>query len=261
METIDFTVDQGIAWLTLNRPERKNALNETMSQEITEVIGEVRSNPDIRVLVLQGAGGDFCSGGDIQGMKSMAGDLMARRSRMKRIHVWVEQLINLDKPVIAAVDGVAYGAGFGMALAADFVLATPQARFCMAFMKIGLIPDCAALYTLPRVVGLQRAKEIMFSARTVGAEEARQLGIVLEVHEREQMEQRVKVLAESMRGASSTAFSIAKRGLNGATLNDLQTMLEIEAAGQTVAFASSEHQEAIDRFLKKEPPLFSWPEG
>lgn len=260
MEAIDFTVSGGIAWLTLNRPKSKNALNETMSQEIAGAIAEVRDNPDIRVLVLRGAGGDFSAGGDIQGMKGMAGDLMARRARMKRIHVWIEQLVNLDKPVLAAVDGVAYGAGFGLALAADLVLATPRARFCMAFLKIGLIPDCASLYTLPRVVGLQRAKELMFSARALGAEEARELGIVLEIHEPDALDARVNALAESLLGASSTALSLTKRALNGATLNDLGTMLELEAAGQTVAFASPEHQQAVDRFLAKEPMAYQWPE-
>lgn len=259
MEAIDFTVSDGVAGITLNRPSRKNALNATMTAELIEAIAEIRDNPDIRVLVLRGAGNDFCSGGDIQDMQAMAGDLTARRARLKRIHVWVEELINLDKPVIAAVDGAAYGAGFGIALAADLVLATPQARFCMAFMRIGLIPDCAALYTLPRAVGLQRAKEIMFSGRELGAEEARQLGIVLEIHEREALEERVQTLAESLGGASPTALSLTKRGLNISTLNDLGTMLEIEAAGQTVAFASHEHSEAVRRFVNKEKPLFHWP--
>lgn len=259
MNATDFTVDQGIAWLTLNRPARKNALNAEMTAEITDALAEVRANADVQVLVLRGAGGDFCSGGDIQDMKGMSGDLQARRARLKRIHVWVEELINLDKPVIAAVDGVAYGAGFGMALAADLVLATPQARFCMAFMKIGLIPDCAALYTLPRVVGLQRSKEIMFSARELSAEEARELGIVLEVHERAHLNARAQTIAGSLCGASGTALSLTKRALNSSTLNDLGTMLEIEAAGQTVAFASEEHQDAVSRFLQKEPPRFRWP--
>lgn len=261
MEAIEFKVESGIAWLTLNRPESKNALNEPMSREMTEAITRVRDDADIKVLVLRGAGGDFCSGGDIKGMLKLSGDIAARRARLKRIHVWVTELINLDKPVIAAVDGVAYGAGFGMALAADFVLATPQARFSMAFIKIGLIPDCAAMYTLPRVVGLQRAKELVFSARAVGAEEARDLGIVLEVHEREQLEQRTRVLAESLLNASPTAMSLAKRGLNSSTLNDLQTMLEIEAAGQTVAFTSPSHKEAVERFIAKQPPLYSWPDA
>lgn len=260
METIDFTVAEGVAWITLSRPNRKNALNATMTAELTEAVTEVRDNADIRSLALRGAGGDFCAGGDIQDMQRMAGDLGARRARLKRIHVWVDALINLDKPVVAAVDGAAYGAGFGIALAADLVLATPRARFCMAFMRIGLIPDCAALYTLPRAVGLQRAKEIMFSARELSAEEARQLGIVLEIHEPEPMEARTRALAESLCGASPTAMSLTKRGLNASTLNDLRTMLEIEAAGQTVAFASDEHREAVERFVNKQAPRFRWPD-
>ena len=260
MSTTEFNVDeQGVAWLTLNRPERKNALNADMTAEITEALATVRSDSDIRVLVLRGAGGDFCAGGDIQDMQGMSGDLLARRARLKRIHVWVEELINLDKPVIAAVDGVAFGAGFGIALAADMVVATPRARFCMAFMRIGLIPDCAALYTLPRLVGLQRAKELMFSAREVDADEALRLGLVLELRDPEDLDTRVAELAGSLSGASATALSLTKRGLNSATLNDLKTMLEIEAAGQTVAFASDEHQAAVSRFLRKEAPAFRWP--
>lgn len=260
MEAITFTVDAGVATLTLNRPQRKNALDETMSREIGEAVARIRADPDIRVLVLTGAGGDFCSGGDIKGMQGAGGNPVARHERMGRIHAWLEQIINLDRPVIAAVDGVAYGGGFGLALAADFILATPRARFCMAFLKIGLIPDCAAMYTLPRMVGLQRAKELMFSARVLGAEEARELGIVLEVHEPEMLAQRARSLAESLVQVSPTAFGLAKRAINSSTLNDLPTMLALEAAGQVIAFGSQPHKDAIDRFLDKKPPLYQWPE-
>ena len=138
MEATEFTVEDGVATLVLNRPKQKNALNEAMAREVAEALHRVSTDDSIRTLILTGAGGAFCAGGDIRHMLATRHDQPARRARLRGIHGWIRELINLDKPVIAAVDGVAYGAGFSLALAADLVLATPSARFCMAFLKIGL---------------------------------------------------------------------------------------------------------------------------
>ena len=172
---------------------------------------------------------------------------------------WLEQLVHLDKPVIAAVDGAAFGAGFGLALAADLVIASTRAKFSMAFMKIGLVPDFGALYTLPRIVGLQRAKEIIYSARTVAADEAVSLGIALEAVEAEALPDRARAIATSLAAASPTAFMLSKRALNVSQLNDFRTMLDMELTSQSVAFATPEHGDAVDAFLDKRPPAFEWP--
>jgi 2-(1,2-epoxy-1,2-dihydrophenyl)acetyl-CoA isomerase len=161
--------------------------------------------------------------------------------------------------LIAAVDGVAYGAGFSFALMADFVLATPRARFCMSFLRIGLVPDCAAFHNLPRIVGVQRAKELMLSAREVKADEALQLGIVMELHAPEQLMARAHALAASMAHASPVAVSLIKRALATVGGADLPGLLEMEATAQGVAGSTDAHRQAVQRFLNKEPAAFQWP--
>jgi 2-(1,2-epoxy-1,2-dihydrophenyl)acetyl-CoA isomerase len=168
-------------------------------------------------------------------------------------------LLTLDRPVIAAVDGAAAGAGFSLALSADFVLATPRAWFNMSFLKVGLVPDVGALYTLPRVVGVQRAKEIMLSARDIDAQEALRLGIVMELHEPDQLLPRAQAMARSFVGASPAAVALIKRSLNSALGGGLQDMLSAEAQAQSLAAGTAEHREAVSRFLTKQPPLFAWP--
>jgi 2-(1,2-epoxy-1,2-dihydrophenyl)acetyl-CoA isomerase len=184
-------------------------------------------------------------------------DGAAWRSRMHGTQRWMAELLALDKPVIAAVDGPAFGAGFSVALAADFVLATPQARFCLSFMKLGLVPDCGAFFTLPRVVGAQRAKELMLSAREVGAQEALQLGIAMELHEAAALLPRALALAASFEGASPLAVSLIKRAM--ANPGELAASLDGEANAQALAFGSGYTRDAVERFLTKQAPAFAWP--
>jgi 2-(1,2-epoxy-1,2-dihydrophenyl)acetyl-CoA isomerase len=261
METIQYAVEAGVATLTLNRPARKNALDTVMRDEIGDVIAEVRRDREIKALIITGAGGAFCAGGDLRHIASAGLDSDGWRRWLVDLHGWLQDQITLDRPVIAAVDGVAYGAGFSLALTADFILATPRARFCMSFLRVGLIPDCGAFYSLPRFVGAQRAKELFLSCREVGAEEARELGIVFEIQREESLLDRATALAASFVQASPTAVALTKRAVDASLSGDLQTMLELEASGQAVALSSAYHREAVQRFMKKEPAKFQWPEG
>ncbi|MFJ5383368.1 enoyl-CoA hydratase/isomerase family protein [Cupriavidus sp. CER94] len=256
-QTLLVDIADGIATLTLNRPQNKNALNGPMRDALRDAVQQIRADRTVRAVVLRGAGTDFCSGGDIRAMNVTAAD--AGRNRMDDLHGWIALLVDLDRPVVAAVDGVAYGAGFSLALLADFIVATPRARFCMPFMKVGLVPDCGALYTLPRVVGMARARDLVFSAREVGAEEARQMGAVFEIVEQDQLHARAAQLARGLAGASPTAFALTKRALNLSNGADVRTMLELESLGQGIAFTTDYHHEAVRRFKEKEPPLFQWP--
>jgi len=258
-QAIGYSVCDGVASITLNRPARKNAIDMVMRAELAQVIGAIRADRGIRTLILGGAGKDFCAGGDISTMQDGAGSAEAARNRMADVHLWLEQLLTLDKPVIAAVAGVAYGAGAGLALAADFILAAPSARFCMSFMRMGLVPDCGIFHTLPRVVGLQRAKELIFSAREFGAEEARGMGLVFEILPEPQLLARAQELARSLGQASPAALSLAKRALNASPTSDLRTMLEMEACAQGIARSTDYHQDATERFLNKTPLAYSWP--
>lgn len=256
---LQFEVLDQVATLTFNSPTKRNALESAMREGLVLALRHIQQNKDIRAVVLTGAGGHFCAGGDLKNMATVQHENGAWLSRMQTLHEWVQILLTLDRPVIAAVDGAAAGAGFSLALSADFVLATPRTWFNMSFIKVGLVPDVGALYTLPRVVGVQRAKEIMLSARDIDAQEALRLGIVMELHEPDQLLPRAQALARSFVSASPAAVALIKRSLNNALGGGLQDMLSAEAQAQALAAGTAEHREAVGRFLNKQPTLFAWP--
>lgn len=257
-ELIRFEVRDQVATLTLDNPTKRNAFEPRMRDEIADVVAAVRRDRSIRALVLTGAGEHFCSGGDLRNIATVGLDNAGWRERLGSLHDWLQHLMVLDRPVIAAVDGAAYGAGFSLALLADIVLATPRARFSMSFLKVGLVPDCGAFYTLPRIVGPQRARELMLTAREVGAQEALDLGLVMELHAPEALQARAQTLARSFVHASPVAVSLIKRAL-AAPGHDLPTLLELEANAQALAMGTEEHRAAVQRFLRKEAPAFAWP--
>jgi 2-(1,2-epoxy-1,2-dihydrophenyl)acetyl-CoA isomerase len=246
------------AVVTLDNPATRNALTSDVKEGLAAAIAQVKADPQVRAVVLTGANGAFCAGGDLRGIAA-AGQLESdgMRARMHGTHALLRELLTLDRPVIAAVDGAAYGAGFSLALAADFVLVTPRARFCMVFMRMGLVPDCGATYTLPRVVGAQRARELFLSAREVGAQEALSLGIAMEQHEQPALLPRALALAESFAGASPLAVSLVKRiALDPGAL---EAALENEANAQALCFQTTPHRQAVQRFFDKQPLAFQWP--
>ncbi len=256
---VTYSIIENVATLTLNRPAQKNALDMTMREELKGIVAAIRRDRSVKVLVIGGAGGAFCAGGDIS---TMAADTMAEqaRDRMLDLQILISDLLNLDRPIISVVDGPAYGAGFGLALTGDIILASPRARFCLSFLRLGAIPDCGVFYTLPRIVGLQRAKELAFSTREFDAEEARAMGIVFEVQLEGVIDQRAQALASSMSRLPLTALSLTKRIFNASLNSDLNTMLELEAAGQGIARSTSFHKEAAVRFMGKGPALYQWPD-
>ena len=259
METLLYTCENGVATIVLNRPDARNALGATMVAELDTLLSQITRDDTVRAVILTGAGGAFCAGGDVRSMSAAPRTPQMWRAGMRRSHRVVKALHALDRPVIAAVDGVAFGAGFSLALLADIVLVSTRARFCMAFGRIGLVPDYGALYTLPRVVGLQRAKEIMFSAREISATEAVDLDIALEVVEPDALMPRARALATALAAASPVALAMTKDALNGALDNTLDNLLELEAAAQGIAGSSDYARESFRRFAAKEPIQFQWP--
>ena len=147
-------IADGIGTITLNRPEKRNALSKDMRPALAAAVTQMRDDPQVYAVILTGAGGAFCSGGDISGMLDSTRTGLVFRNNMRELHQWLPELVNMEKPVIAAVDGPAFGAGLSLALAADFVLATRRAKFCAVFGRIGLVPDLGMLHQLPRIVGL-----------------------------------------------------------------------------------------------------------
>ncbi|SLN12635.1 enoyl-CoA hydratase/isomerase family protein [Oceanibacterium hippocampi] len=259
-ETIRLEIADGIATLTLDRPKAKNALDLVMRGELRDAVDRLDTDTDIRAIVFTGAGGDFCSGGDLKSMQDKRSANDGRR-RLRGGIDWIVRFMTIDKPVIAAVDGVAYGAGFNLALMADFVLATPRARFCQSFGRVGLVPDFAGFYSLPRIVGMQKAKELIFSAREIGAEEAKDLGLVYDIVPAEDLAEAARALAGRFLHASPVAIGVAKGILNQSFSSDLRQILEMEASGQGICMESEAHREAVRRFVAKEPARFVWPKA
>ena len=258
-ETIEFDVtDTGIATLRFNRPKYKNAINLQMREELPVVIKRAATDPAIRTLIITGAGGSFCAGGDIKDMGGIK-TVDAGRNRMRGTGTLVQAIASIDKPVIAVVDGPAYGAGFGWAMLADFVLATPKARFCASFGKLGLAPDLGLHYTLPRLIGLARAKDIIFSAREVKAEEALEMGLVYRMVDADKIDDMALEMATAFCNASPTAMGVSKMLLDQTFNMDVRQIAEAEATNQAVCFVSEYHADAAARFLDKQPFKFKWP--
>ncbi len=261
METLQFEVHNQVGWIRLSRAAKHNPFDADLRADLMTVLEQVRNDPDIRVLVLTGSPGVFCAGGNLHVLLENADAGPAYwQQRIKNGLRFINDMMNLGRPVIAAIDGPAMGAGFALALTADIVLATPRARFSMAYLKLGLVPDLGALYLLPRAVGMQRAKELMFSTRDVDADEAQRMGLVMEVHDSESLEERTRQIAESLTRAAPTALALTKAALNASLDADQQTMFSLEANSQAAAFAAPEPRIAIEALLaKKAPPYRGFP--
>ena len=250
----------GTLLVTLNRPEKRNAFDIDMRAAIAEAIFTARDTREVKAMVLTGSGGYFCAGGDLKSLRGEERSIHADRDRIRRLHPWFRELVNLEKPVIAAVEGPAFGAGFNLALACDFILGTPDAHFCAVFARIGLVPDLGGFYLLPRIVGLQRAKELVFSAREVGAEEAQRLGILYAIHPADALLAEALALAARFEHASTEALGMAKNILNRSFNLDQDTLAELESFAQPLARHTDYHKDAVTRFLGKKPLAFRWDE-
>ncbi|MBD9679460.1 enoyl-CoA hydratase/isomerase family protein [Pseudomonas sp. PDM18] len=240
------------AIITLNRPQKRNALCEAISEAMPAALRAAREDREVRSVVLTGAGGSFCSGFDLGSLDPGDEPAFAGRELVLGFHRWFGELQDLEKPVIAAVDGVAVGAGFSLALAADFVFVTPRTRLLPTFLGLGLVPDLSMLYVLPRLIGLARAKEIVFSARALGAEEAIGLGLAQTVVAPEQLRDSVLEYAQQFDEAPTHALGLVKTLLNRSFETDRHAMNQFEALAQSLCGDSNYHAEAVRRFLAKE---------
>ncbi|MFN4090353.1 MAG: enoyl-CoA hydratase/isomerase family protein [Alphaproteobacteria bacterium] len=259
-ENLRLSVSDGVALLTLNRPQAKNALDADMMRVgMPAFVHRAREDDDIRAVIITGAGGDFCSGADVKrmgGASPMSHE--ERNANLRAILGWIYGLIDLPKPVIAAVDGVAYGGGLSLALTADMVLASDRARFCLSFGRIGLTPDMGVGYTLPRRVGAARAKELAFTGRSFGAEDAMGMGIVDAVLPAAGLVGEARRIARRFAEASPEALAQAKRLFNRSLDSSPAEMIEAELAAQLACRQTAYHEDAVARFARKEPYRFNW---
>lgn len=257
-------VHDSVATVTLNRPKARNALGGALRDEFADVTRQLseRAGKDVSAVVLAGAGKSFCAGGDLRVLQEMSEKGPdAMQARMEESHATLVKWLDLPVPTVAAVHGAAAGAGFSLAIACDFVFAAPSARFIMSFGRIGLVPDWGAMYLLPRLVGLQRAKDLVFTARDIGADAACDMGLVYELIEEEKLLGHAQDFAAKFANAPLEAIGIAKQVMGTAFETDRTTALTAEARAQAEANASDYHRAAVERFLAKEPTLFDWNRG
>jgi enoyl-CoA hydratase/carnithine racemase len=252
-EALDFRVDDGIGVLTLDRPRVRNAIDARMRAELRAAVDHVVADESIRALVLTGAGSAFCSGGDIRGMQERldqgprVGEIGWRRQR--ELHETLGRLYHLDRPTLAAVNGPALGLGLDLALTCDFVWAAETATVSASFVRRGLVPDGGGLFHLPRRVGVATAKELVFSGRTVGADEAAQIGLVDRVLSAADLLEAAVAWLRELGQQPRTAQALAKSILNRSLELSLDEVNAMGSQAQAFCYASPDHQESVRSFL------------
>ncbi|WNS76551.1 enoyl-CoA hydratase-related protein [Bacillus sp. DTU_2020_1000418_1_SI_GHA_SEK_038] len=253
-DTIRYDVKDGVAWLYLNRPDKLNAFTAQMNREITEAVRNASKNDEVRCIVITGEGRAFCSGQDLSEVdESMDhGDVL-------RNHYgpMVKQLRQCEKPIIAAVNGVAAGAGFSLALSCDFRLVSEKASFINAFVHVGLIPDSGNLYFLNQLVGQAKAAELAILGEKVPAAEAVQIGLANRMIPAEAFEKEVSNFALRLASMPTKAIGLIKRSLKAVSTLSFEDYLEHEAQGQRAAGLTADHREGIEAFMQKRKPVFS----
>jgi 2-(1,2-epoxy-1,2-dihydrophenyl)acetyl-CoA isomerase len=254
-ETLIVEKNGAVVTLTLNRPQARNALDLVMRRELVGALDDIENDPAARVVILTGAGGHFCAGGDVKSMQpgSAAADGRARVEALNRL---VMRIVDFPRPVIAMVDGFAVGAGCNLALCCDLIVASDRAKFGEVFAKIGLVPDGGGSWLLPRVVGLPRAKELIFTADIVDAAEASRIGLVSRVVPAAELATVTRALAERIAQGPPKVLAMAKHMINRAASTDLGSALDVEAFSQAIAITGDEHKEGLAAFFAKRPAKF-----
>ena len=255
--TITIERSGAVTTITLNRPEARNALDLVMRRELLAALDDIEGDPETRVVVLTGAGGHFCSGGDVKAMRERRNSAAEGRVRVEMLNRLVLRLVEFPRPTIAMVEGFAVGAGCNLALCCDLIVASDRARFGEVFRQIGLVPDGGGTWLLSRVIGLARAKELIFTADVIDAAEASRIGLVNRVVPSSELAAATRALAERIAAGPPATLGLAKHLVNRAATSDLATALDLEAFAQGQALTSDDHQEGVRAFFEKRPPRFS----
>jgi 2-(1,2-epoxy-1,2-dihydrophenyl)acetyl-CoA isomerase len=253
-QTILVEKKDGIATITLNTPDKLNALDLVMREELKKEILSYQTDPEVKVVVITGAGRAFCAGGDITtmaGVKSPAG-----RDRLKNVQKLIKHMVELEKPIIAAVNGPATGAGLHIALACDIIYASDKAKFAESFVGIGLVPDMGGFYFLPLRVGIHRAKELMLTGRLFDAKEAGDMGLLNKLIPHDLLMSEVMDLAKKFANGPGRAYAMIKSALNNWPAS-LHALMEIEANMQAICFETRDFKEGMTAFLEKRKPQFN----
>jgi 2-(1,2-epoxy-1,2-dihydrophenyl)acetyl-CoA isomerase len=255
MNTVLLQKENGVGFITLNRPEKYNSYNREMSVEIQDYLDECAADDEVRCIYITGADKGFCSGQDLSEAMNPTPEEFERMVR-EHYNATIMRLRTIEKPIIAAVNGVAAGAGANIALACDIVLAKESASFIQAFSKIGLIPDSGGTYFLPRLVGMQRAAALMMTGDKVSAIEAVNMGMIYKCYTDADFEAETKKMAFSLAQMPTLGIGLTKRLLNQTYNHSLEQQLDAEKNTQVIAGASHDFKEGVLAFLEKRKPMF-----
>jgi 2-(1,2-epoxy-1,2-dihydrophenyl)acetyl-CoA isomerase len=239
----------GICTLILNRPEVMNAWSAELLEQLVKAVNQAAKDDSVKVLILEGAGKNFCSGADMS-LLGAGGTTPQRYLKMRELSRFIRTMREMPKPIIAKVRGYAVGAGANLALAADFVVAAESARFCEIFVNIGVMPDAGGFYFLPRLVGLARARELALLGEIVEAKRAVEIGLIYRAIPDKELDREVDALALKLAQKSSMALAVIKEGLEKSLDMTLDGVMEWEASHQSIMLQTEEHKEAVRRFLE-----------
>jgi 2-(1,2-epoxy-1,2-dihydrophenyl)acetyl-CoA isomerase len=254
-EHIGFARDGAIATVTLNRPDRLNALTDPMRDRISALFAEMAQDDGVRAIILNAAGRGFCASGDVTNMGNFTA--VTGRQRLKSAHRMILAIANIEKPVIAAVRGPVAGIGWSMALACDMIVASETAVFSQVFRNVGLVPDGGAIYFLSQVLGVLKAKELVYTARRMPADEANQLGLVTRLVADDRLDETAVELAREAAAGPTFAFAVAKKMFKSMRTPTLETALDAEAWAQGLALMTEDHGEGARAFKEKRKPAFT----
>ncbi len=251
-----YEIEEHTALLTLNREKSLNAMNDALVDALHEALERAEVDSEVKTVVLTGRGRAFCAGGDLAYLKSLT-DAPAAHAFIQKVGALVTRIRSLSKPVIAMVNGAAAGAGFNLALSCDVIFCSDKAKFAQSFAKVGLVPDCGGMYLLPRAVGLHKAKELMFTADLISAQEAFRLQLVNYVVAADALRSKTMAFAKKLQLSAPLALRLIKQTLNNSDTLTLPALLESEAAMQTMCMQTGDHKEGIAAFMEKRAPKFT----
>ncbi len=256
LKTVSFTKAEGVGVLTLMRADALNAFTTEMLAELRQVLDAIAHNKEVRVLIVTGQGRAFSAGQDLKEHVNTGGAASIGSHLEHHYNPVLDRFYHLDQPTIAAVNGVAAGAGMSLALAADFRIAAESARFVQAFVHVGLVPDSGSTYLLPQLVGLSRALELSLLGEAVSASDALRYGLVNRVVPDADLMEEARALAARLAAGPPVAMGLIKRGLHRGPERGFREALEYEAWLQAVAARTADHEEGVQAFLEKRRPKF-----
>jgi 2-(1,2-epoxy-1,2-dihydrophenyl)acetyl-CoA isomerase len=257
-ETILYQIENSVLTITLNRPDKLNAMTPSLLRELKQAFEQANSDSAVRVVILTGAGRGFCAGADLAAASElmMQGGFSYEENLNATYNPIIFTMQSLQKPIIGAVNGVAAGAGMSLALACDIRIAAESASFLQAFIKIGLVPDSGSTWMLPRLIGITKALELMLTGQRVSAAEALDLGLVNRVIPDADLNATVQEMALMFATAPTKAIGLIKQAVNFAATSTLEAAMKNEATLQDIAGKSADHMEGVASFLEKRPAVF-----